>query len=161
MFSAVPSSVVAQDQKESSSFADIVKGVVFDPTTYVPAAISYDATMRDWNSSQTLFQHGYVEHNLRFTISGLPNDVPVGYGEGNYRIRMDALLNVEMSLVNNFSSRFIERALMERYPEHRKRIRTLGWIERTAFASYMSYYLSQAHYRQWRANEQLARQSGY
>ena len=56
--------VSAQDNRnESSAVADVIKGVVFDPTTYAPAVISYDATMRDWNTSQPFFQNGYVERN--------------------------------------------------------------------------------------------------
>jgi hypothetical protein len=34
----------------------------------------------------------------------------------------------------------------------------LGWIERTAFASYFSYVLSEQHFRQWQKNEAMARQ---
>src|SRR3954468_15254190 len=91
----------AQEEKRSSAFADIVKGVILDPTTYAPAAIAYDATMRDWNSSQPFFRHGYFERNERFTISGLPNDRPLSYSDGRQRILSDAFVNLQMSLANN------------------------------------------------------------
>src|SRR5436190_11291945 len=69
----------AQDEKRSSASADVVKGVVFDPTTYAPALIGYDATMKDWKTSQPFFRNGYVEHNERFTITGQPNDTALDY----------------------------------------------------------------------------------
>ena len=91
----------AQSQEQSSFLADTFKRVVSDPTTYAPAALAYDATMRDWNSSQPFFRNGFVEHNPRFTISGRPNDFALSYGAGRKRIRADALVNVQMSAVNN------------------------------------------------------------
>ena len=39
-------------------------------------------------------------------------------------------------------------------------VRTLGWIERSAFAGYMSYYLSVRHYRQATVNQAWAQQMG-
>jgi hypothetical protein len=51
--------------------------------------------------------------------------------------------------------------LAKRYPDRRKLLRTLSWIERIAFASYWSHRLSAAHFEQWRTNERLARQYGY
>ena len=69
----------AQEEHRSSIFTDILRDVALDPTTYAPAIIGYDATMRDWNTSQPFFQSGYVEHNARFTVSGLPNDRAIGY----------------------------------------------------------------------------------
>src|SRR3954471_6150853 len=80
----------AQEEKRSSAFADIVKGVVFDPTTYAPAAIAYDATMRDWNTSQLFFQNGFVEHNARFTVTGRPDDIALSYTVGKQQIFRDA-----------------------------------------------------------------------
>ena len=62
--------------------------------------------------------------------------------------------------MNNVTDTVFEHVLAERYPSHRKLIRTLGWIEKSAFASYMSYKLAGAHYRQWQQNEQMARQLG-
>src|SRR5258708_5000331 len=76
----------AQDEKPSSGFAGVVKGVFFDPTTYAPAVIGYDATMKDWNTSQPFFQNGFVEHNERFTLTGRPNDTPLSYTTGKKQI---------------------------------------------------------------------------
>ena len=64
------------------------------------------------------------------------------------------------SVVNNAVSASLERALINRAPGHRKLIRTLGWIERTAFASYWSYRLSVRHLEQWRLNQRLALEIG-
>src|SRR3981081_690868 len=75
------SNAIAQDQAPSSFMGTIVKQVVLDPTTYAPAVIAYDATVRDWKPSQPFFNNGFMEQNQRFTISGRPNDVPVAYGE--------------------------------------------------------------------------------
>jgi len=155
------SNVAAQDRETSSFLGSVIKGVVFDPTTYAPAALSYDSTMRDWKSSQPFFQHGFLEHNQRFTISGLPNDQAVSYSVGGHRILMDSLTTLQVSLVNNLTSRVVEQTLMEHYPEHRKLVKTVGWIERVAFAASMSYVLSDQHYRQWRMNENLAGQMGF
>src|SRR6266498_811086 len=140
------SSASAQLPEKSSSgnpsfLWGVTKQVIFDPTTYAPAAIAYDATKRDWNTSQPLFRNGYVEKNPRFTVSGFPNDIPMSYQDGNRRILDDALVNLQVSLVNNFTDRILERVLLEKYPEHRKLVRTLGWVERIGFGTYMSYLL--------------------
>ena len=155
----IPLPVAAQEQP--SPIADTVKRVVFDPTTYAPALIAYDATMRDWNTSQPSFRNGFVEHNERFTLTGRPNDVPVSYEVGRQRILSDALLNLQMSIVNNVADQLFERMLLARFPEHRKLVRTLGWIERGTFATYMSYQLSARHYRQAEANQLRAQQMGF
>jgi hypothetical protein len=147
-------------QEQPSLFGDTVKRVLLDPTTYAPAAIAYDATMRDWNTSQPLFRSGYVERNQRFTLTGRPNDLPVSYGAGRSRITSDAMVNLEMSLVNNVTTAVVERALINRFPDHPKLVRTLGWIERVGFSSGMAYYLSAQHYRQAAVNEAQARQLG-
>ena len=153
--------VSAQETDRSSAVADIVKGVVFDPTTYAPALISYDATMRDWNTSQPFFRNGYVERNNRFTISGRPNDTPVSYTVGRNQILKDTLATFGTSAVQNLSSRLVERALLAKYPDHRKAVKTVGWIQRIGLASLMSYKLSAAHYRQAGQNAALARELGY
>jgi hypothetical protein len=158
--SSLSSSATAQDQQPSSPVIGIVKEVVLDPTTYAPAVIAYDATMRDWNTSQPFFRNGYMELNPRFTISGLPNDVPLSYAAGNRRILSDAFGNLGLSLVNNFTDRVFEHKLMERYPRHRKIVRAVGWIERLSFSGYMSYVLSAAHFRQAQANASEARALG-
>ena len=150
----------AQDNDRSSAFADVVKGVFFDPTTYAPAVVSYDATMRDWNTSQPFFRNGYVEANSRFTLTGRANDRPLSYIAGRNQIMKDTLTTFGVSVVQNTTSRIVERALLAKYPEHRKLVKTLGWIQRISLASLMSYHLSAAHYRQAGANAQLGRELG-
>jgi hypothetical protein len=157
----LPNSAIAQETDRGSAVGDVFKRVVLDPTTYAPAVIAYDATMRDWNTSQPFFRNGYFEHNERFTISGLPNDRPVTYEIGRRRILSDAFLNLQMSLANNVADQVFERMLVERFPTHHKLVRTIGWIERSAFASFMTYRLSAAHYRQASANQVLAAQMGF
>ena len=161
LISLSPLRASAQEQDQPSFLTDTVKRVVIDPTTYLPATISYDATYRDWQTSQPLFQHGFYERNPRYTVSGLPNDVPLSHGAGNRKILTDAMFNLGTSVTNNVTANIIERVLVERYPEHRKLWRTLGWVERISFASYMSYRLSIGHYRQAQWNEQVARQQGW
>lgn len=152
----------AQDGDQSSFFGPLVKRVVLDPTTYAPSIITYDATMRDWNSSQPFFRSGlFVERNPRFTVSGRPNDVPLDYAAGKRQILMDAFANLEISVVNNAADAVFERMLTQRYPEHRKLFRVLGRVERIGFASYLSYRLAAPHYRQWQANEQMGKQIGF
>jgi hypothetical protein len=151
---------LAQDVKRSSPVADVVKGVFFDPTTYAPAVLSYDATMRDWNTSQPFFYNGFVEHNARFTISGRSDDPAVNYMAGRSQIFVDAASALGVSLVQNTTSRIVERALLGRFPEHRKAIKTVGWIQRITIASLMSYQLSAGHYRQAQLNAQRAAELG-
>ena len=74
---------------------------------------------------------------------------------------MDSIANLRLSLINNVSERVMERLLMPRYPNHRRLVRTIGWIERNAMASYWSYRLSAGHFRQWRENGQRAQRLGY
>jgi len=145
----------------SSLASDVAKGVLLDPTTYAPAAILHQSMRLDWKSSQPFFQHGYLEENERYTVSGRRHDVPVSFAQGNRQILTESLLNLPMSFANNASSRVVEHVLIDRLPNHPKLVRTLGWIERTSFASYMSYRLSAKHFRQWRMNENLAQQLGY
>jgi hypothetical protein len=162
IFSLQSFSAAAQDQRQSSPpLTTIVKQVVLDPTTYAPAAIAYDATIRDWNSSQPFFRNGFMELNPRFTVSGLPNDVPVSYSEGKRRILSDAVGNLGLSLVNNFTERALERTLMTRYPEHRKMVRAAGWVERISFGAGMAYVMSIQHFRQAESNAALAQELGY
>ena len=156
----VPLRASAQHPEQSSFLADTFKRVILDPTTYAPAVISYNATMRDWNTSQPFFNNGYFEGNERFTLSGLPNDRPVSYSVGRQRILSDSLVTLQMSLAHNVADQMFERLLIDRFPTHRKLVRTIGWIERSAFASYMSYYLSVRHYRQAVVNQVYAQQMG-
>ena len=150
-----------QEDDQSFSIGGVVKGVLFDPTTYAPALISYDATMRDWNSSQPFFRNGYVEYNSRFTVSGRPNDTAVSYAVGRNQIVKDTLAIFGTTAAQNLSSRLVESALLAKFPEHRKVVKTIGWIQRIGLASLMSYNLSAAHYRQAGYNVTGARELGY
>jgi hypothetical protein len=154
-------SAIAQDRGERSFTADVIVRVVLDPTTYAPAALAYDATMRDWRTSQLLFQHGFYESNARFTLSGLPDDVPVSDRAGQRIIRTDTLESLKRSAINNFAEQIIERVLVNKYPNHRKLVRAAGWAQRISFASFKAYRLSAAHYRQVGQNERLAEQWGF
>lgn len=156
-----PAIASAQSETDSNIFWDVTKAVVFDPTTYAPATLSYTSMKMDWNSSQTLFRNGWVEQNHRFTISGRPNDMPVSFGDGNKRIRHMALLHLQESIINNTAANLFERVLAEKYPQHRKLFKVLSWVERVAFASYVSYAASANHFKQTERNRQLAVQYGY
>jgi hypothetical protein len=151
---------LAQDVKRSSPVADVLKGVFFDPTTYAPAALSYDATMRDWNTSQPFFLNGFVEHNARFTMTGQSDGPAVSYVTGRSQILHDAAAAFGVSVVQNATSRIVERALIGRYPEHRKAIKAVGWAQRIAVGSLMSYQLSAGHYRQAEYNAERAAELG-
>src|SRR5919204_1341055 len=111
VFLLAPSAARAQDQDRPFAFWDVTKRIVFDPTTYAPAIIGYDATMRDWNSSQPFFRNGFREHNPRFTVSGLSDDFALSYGAGRKRILSDAISNLELSVANNLVDQVFERAL--------------------------------------------------
>lgn len=130
--------------------------ILFDPTTYAPTIIAYDAASRDWASSQVFFQHGYLERNPKFTASGLPTDLPLGYEAGRRVILKDALVHLQVSAVHNAASRSFEWMLIDRFPERRTLVRIVGWIERSVFASYLTYELSSQHYRQAGENARLA-----
>jgi hypothetical protein len=138
----------------------IAKGVLLDPTTYTPAVLSYEGMRLDWNTSQVFFQHGFIEQNARFTMSGLPNDQPLGYHAGNREILSIALDNLQTSLVNNVGDRIFEEWLLAKYPNHPKVVKTFGWIERIGFASYLSYLRAGPHFTQWQQNQRLAGEMG-
>jgi len=161
MMILTPAIASAQSETDSNIFWDVTKAVIFDPTTYAPATLSYTSMKMDWDSSQTLFRNGWVEQNHRFTISGRPNDVPVSYGDGNKRIRHMALLHLQESIINNTATNLFERVLTDKYPQHRKLFKVLSWVERVAFASYVSYAASANHFKQTERNRQLAVQYGY
>ncbi len=156
-----PGVASAQSETDSNIFWDVTKAVVFDPTTYAPATLSYTSMKMDWSSSQTLFRHGWVEQNHRFTVSGRANDVPLSYGDGNKKIRQMALLHLQESIINNAAANVFERVLANKYPQHRKLFKVLSWVERVAFASYVSYAASANHFKQTEKNRQLAAQYGY
>jgi hypothetical protein len=156
----VASSVSGQDQDHASFVPVVIKKVILDPTTYAPAIVAWEATRLDWRSSQIFFQHGSFEHNPGFTVSGRGDDTAIGYAAGNRQILTDAIANLQVSLINNASERVVEHRLMPRYPHHRKLLRTIGRIERSAVASYWSHRLSAGHFRQWQENERRAQQFG-
>ena len=161
MMILMPAIASAQSETDSNIFWDVTKAVVFDPTTYAPATLSYTSMKMDWKSSQTLFRNGWVEQNHRFTVSGRPNDTPVSFGDGNKKIRNMALLHLQESIVNNAAANIFERVLAEKYPQHRKLFKVLSWVERVAFASYVSYAASANHFKQAERNRQMAAQYGY
>jgi hypothetical protein len=97
-----PSIARAQDDGRSNVVLDLTKAVLFDPTTYAPATLSYTSQRMDWKTSQALFNAGWVEHNARFTVSGRPDDKPISFAAGNRQIRRDALAHLQESVVNNF-----------------------------------------------------------
>ena len=156
-----PAVASAQADTDSNLFSDVTKAVVFDPTTYAPATLSYTSMKLDWNSSQPLFRNGWVEQNQRFTLSGRSNDVPVSFVDGNKQIRNMALMHLQESIVNNAAANIFERVLANKYPQHRTLFKILSWSERIAFASYVSYYASAQHFKQAERNRQMALQFGY
>ena len=157
----MPSRAFAQAAGDSNLFLDITKAVVFDPTTYAPAALAYTSMKMDWDSSQTLFRHGWVEQNQRFTVSGRANDLPISFNDGNKKIRNMALLHLQESIINNTAANLFDRVLTNRYPQHRKLFKVLSWVERVAFASYVSYAASANHFKQAERNRQMAVEFGY
>ncbi len=156
-----PYAASAQDQPRSNVALDIAKAVVFDPTTYTPAVLSYTSQRMDWKTSQPLFANGWYEHNERFTISGRPDDRPISFEAGNRQIMRTALLHLQESVVNNATTQIFERVLAEKYPNHRRLFKTLGWVERIGFASYVSYLASADHFKQSQRNVELARAHGF
>lgn len=161
---SVPIEAGAQEsgaEDRSTAVHDVLVRIARDPTTYVPAVMAYTATRLDWKSSQVFFEHGFLEHNPRFTLTGFPDSVPVGYGEGNRLILVDALVDVEVSCANNVTSALVERWLNGRYPEHRRLVRTIGWAERIAFGAYLTNARASSHFRQWRENTAQARAFGF
>jgi hypothetical protein len=155
-----PCAVSAQTEGRSNVVVDLTKAVLFDPTTYAPATLSYTSQRMDWNSSQALFNAGWLEHNSRYTVSGRPDDTPIGFEAGNRQIRRDAIAHFQESLVNNLATQIFERSLTQRYPEHRKLFKTLSWVERISFASYVGYLSSVDHFKQVQTNQAMARQYG-
>ncbi len=46
----MPATASAQTDTGRSMFWDVTKSVVFDPTTYAPAALAYTSLKMDWDS---------------------------------------------------------------------------------------------------------------
>jgi hypothetical protein len=151
----------AQADGEQSYAGQIVKRTLLDPTSYSPAAFLYISSRLDWSSSQPFFQNGSLENNGRYTISGLPVDVPLSNTQGKEQILRDALGVLPLSMANNAATVVLQRALTRFDPEHTRRWVVLMWVERIAFASVLSYALSTRHFQQWHQNDQAAAALGY
>lgn len=151
---------VAQD-RIGQFFKDTAKDVVLDPTTYVPAGLYIAAKKLDWNSSQVFFRNGYVEANPDYTISGKVNDVPISYSAGNRRMIVKALPVLELSLLNNAGASISGKVLTHFYPNHKKLIKSICWIEKIAAASYISYNNSVLSFNQWKINKRVALELGF
>jgi hypothetical protein len=159
MLSTVPAHANAEDWPSAAE--TIFAQVVSDPTTFAPSITSYTAERLDWKSSQVFFQHGFVESNPQFTVSGFVDDVPLSYTAGKRVILRDSLSDLGSSLVNNAAARIVERTFVRHYPKREKLIRTIGWIERISFAVSFATVQSANHFRQWRENARDARELGY
>jgi hypothetical protein len=141
--------------KQRSATADVFVRVAKDPTTYALPPIIYTAHRLDWDSSQKLFARGYVEANPDFTVTGRVNDIPISHAAGKRRILRYSAAMIGRSALNNGICALVERQLIERAPQRRKLIRTLGWIERGFITSYWAYRMSHNQFGQWRTNERM------
>jgi hypothetical protein len=158
----LPVLAVAQPAEPASRLVwPTIRAVLFDPTTYVPAAVSYDAKLQDWRTSQALFAHGWVETNPRFTASGRPNDLPLSYAQGKRLIWSDTMSVFQASIVNNLGASAVERILIRRFPGRRRLIGIASFAERVGFAVWLTRRNAAAHYRQAERNRQLAREFGF
>jgi hypothetical protein len=135
--------------------ADMFMRVVKDPTTYALPPIVYTAHRLDWDSSQKLFAHGYLEANPKFTLSGRVDDIPISHAAGKQRILRYSASMIGRSALNNGICALVEHRMIERAPQHRTLIRTLGWIERGVVTAYWSYRLTHNQVGQWLDNERV------
>ena len=162
MILTMPAVASAQsDDGDSNLFWDITRSVVFDPTTYAPATLAYtsmnlrlaelSAAVPQWlgRAEPSFYGERPAERYSRQL-----------YGRER-KIRQMALLHLQESIVNNAAANIFERVLAEKYPQHRKLFKVLSWMERIAFASYVSYMASANHFKQAERNRQLAIQYGY
>jgi hypothetical protein len=145
----------SHDRSRDSLLGETVTRVLTDPTTYALPPIVYTAHRLDWDSSQKLFAHGYLEANPKFTLTGRSDDVPISHQAGKRRILRYSAATIGRSLLNNGISAVVERRLIDRAPKHRTLIRTLGWIERGMVTAYWSYRLTHNQVAQWRDNERV------
>jgi hypothetical protein len=152
----VTGAAAQESPRPPSIVREAVTRTVADPTTYVLPITVYTARRLDWDSSQALFRHGYLEANGAFTLSGRPNDQPVSYAAGKRIILRESLGLLGWSAGNNAACAVVERRLIERMPARRRLIRTIGWAERIAFSAYWTHRLSARSFRQWHDNERLA-----
>ena len=151
----------AQTKEPSPSVSAIIKTVARDPATYAPVALKYVAMRLDWESSQIFFRHGFVEHNARYTVSGLNDDVAVSHATGQRRLAMDSLRLFARTVPQNVAERATEALFIRRFPQHRKLFLVAGQAARIAGASYLAYSWSRPNLGQWHRNERLAAQMGY
>jgi hypothetical protein len=135
--------------------AEAFTRVLKDPTTYALPPIVYTAHRLDWDSSQKLFAHGYLEANPKFTLTGRIDDVPISHAAGKRRILRYSAATIGRSMLNNGICAVVERRLIDRAPHRRKLIRALGWIERSLVMSYWSYRLTHNQVGQWMDNERV------
>lgn len=152
---------LAPADAEPSFAGQIVKRTLLDPTSYAPATLLYISSRLDWSSSQPFFENGSLENNERYTISGLPFDLPLSDTHGKTQILKDALGVLPISFANNALTVVLQRALTHLDPEHRRRWAALAWVERLVFACTLSYALSARHFEQWRQNTRMAATLGY
>jgi hypothetical protein len=150
----------AQTKEPPSSVSAIIKTVARDPATYAPVALKYAAMRLDWESSQIFFHHGFVEHNARYTVSGLEDDVAVSHATGHRRLAVDSLRLFARTVPQNVAERATEALFIRRFPQHRKLFLVAGQAARIAGASYLAYSWSRPNLGQWRRNERLAAQMG-
>lgn len=143
------------DSQHRSVLADVFIRVAKDPTTYALPPIIYTAHRLDWDSSQKLFARGYVEANPGFTVSGRVNDTPISWDAGKRRILDYSAAMIGRSALNNGICALVEGRLIERSPQHRTFIRTLGWVERGFITSYWAYRMSHNQFGQWQKNESM------
>lgn len=138
-----------------SLLGETVIRVFRDPTTYALPPIVYTAHRLDWDSSQKLFAHGYLEANPKFTVTGRVDDIPISHAAGKRRILRYSASMIGRSALNNGICAIVERRLIEKAPHRRKLIRALGWIERGFVTAYWSYRLTHNQVHQWRDNERV------
>ena len=155
-----PSSTTAADARSTegathSLLGETVTRVLKDPTTYALPPVVYTAHRLDWDSSQKLFAHGYLEANPDFTVTGRVDDIPISHAAGKRRILRYSASMIGRSALNNGICALVERRLIEKAPHRRRLIRTLGWIERGVATAYWSYRLTHNQVRQWRDNERV------
>ena len=155
-----PSSPIAIDTRsidveKRSILNETVSRVLKDPTTYALPPIVYTAHRLDWDSSQKLFAYGYREANPNFTLTGVVDDFPISHTAGKKRILRYSIETMGRSVLNNAACAIVERRLIDRAPQHRKLIRTLGWIERSLVTTYWSYRLTHNQVTQWQDNERI------
>jgi hypothetical protein len=153
-----PPALVADTRSADSAkplLVETVTRVVTDPTTYALPAIVYAGHRLDWDTSQKLFAYGYFEVNPQFTVSGRTADVPISFAAGKRKILRYSLSTIGNAIINNAACAVVERRLIERAPQRRKLVRSLGWIERGLVTAYWSQRLTHNQVVQWRDNQRV------